>query len=283
MAMMEDVPHAVPETSLVVRTAQRYGIDPGKLLNTLKATAFKTEKPASTEQLMALLIVAERHRLDPFTRQIYAYPDRHGGIVPVVGVDGWLAIINMHPMFDGMETTWDNAEGSMTCTIWRKDRSHPIVVTEYLAECRRNTEPWKMIHRMMRHKATMQCARYAFGFSGIFDEEEADDIARGMVPRTVSPPTPAPSNAQRFQAAWGSTDIEDVPTDKLPPDVDQPRGDHTTEPTPPSLEAFAAQVERATDTFESEMIIEEAREFLNDEDIRELCALHARRFEGAEQ
>jgi hypothetical protein len=34
----------------------------------LKATAFKTEKPASTEQLMALLIVAERHRLDPFTK-----------------------------------------------------------------------------------------------------------------------------------------------------------------------------------------------------------------------
>jgi hypothetical protein len=55
----------------------------------------------------------------------------------VVGVDGWLRIINDAPACStACPPTWDDAEGSMTCTIWRKDRSHPIVVTEYLAECK---------------------------------------------------------------------------------------------------------------------------------------------------
>jgi len=164
--------------SLVERTAQRYGVDPDKMLSTLKATAFRSgDKPISNEQMMALLIVAERHGLDPFTKQIYAYPDKYGGIVPVVGVDGWIDIVQSHPQFDGMSFVWQGGtEANMTCTIWRKDRTHPTVVTEYLDECRRNTEPWKMARRMMRHKALIQCARVAFGFAGIHDEEEAADI-----------------------------------------------------------------------------------------------------------
>jgi len=29
---------------------------------------------------------------------------------------------------------------------------------------------------MLRHKALMQCARYAFGFSGIVDEDEVAEV-----------------------------------------------------------------------------------------------------------
>jgi hypothetical protein len=50
-------------------------------------------------------------------------------------------------------------------------------VTEYLAECRRNTPPWNQYtRRMLRHKAFMQCVRVAFGLGGIHDEDEARDI-----------------------------------------------------------------------------------------------------------
>jgi hypothetical protein len=61
----------------------------------------------------------------------------------------------------------------------------PVKVTEYLAECRRGTEPWKMEHRMLRHKALIQCSRVAFGFSGIVDDEEAVSL------RDVTPPPAA--------------------------------------------------------------------------------------------
>jgi hypothetical protein len=50
-----------------------------------------------------------------------------------------------------------------------------VEVTEYLAECRQGTDPWKKWPaRMLRHKAAIQAIRYAFGFSGIVDPDEAD-------------------------------------------------------------------------------------------------------------
>lgn len=186
-------------TSLVVRFGERYGLEPARVLDTLKATAFRTEKPISDHQMMALMIVAERHGLDPFTREIYAFPDsKGGGIVPVVSVDGWARIINEHPMLDGIEFRWDPTERAMTCVIYRKDRSHPIAVTEYLDECRRDTAPWRSHpRRMIRHKALIQCARLAFGFAGIYDEDEAARIAEAGAERIE----PQSTGAQRVRAS----------------------------------------------------------------------------------
>lgn len=166
---------APQRVSLLSKVAERYGVEPAKMMDTLKATAFKVKDSVATnEQMMALLIVADQYKLNPFTKEIYAFPDK-GGIVPVVGVDGWARIINEHPQFDGMSFDWDDA--SCTCTMHRKDRTHPVVVTEYMAECRRSTQPWQSHpKRMLRHKAMIQCARLAFGFAGIYEPDEAERI-----------------------------------------------------------------------------------------------------------
>jgi len=160
--------------TLTSKLAARLDIGDGSgMIDTLKATAFKGQ--VSDEQMMALLIVANQYGLNPWTKEIYAFPDRNNGIVPVVGVDGWSRIINSHAQFDGMDFSQD-AE-SCTCIIYRKDRGHPIKVTEYLAECKRDVAPWKSHpRRMLRHKAMIQCARLAFGFVGIFDQDEAERI-----------------------------------------------------------------------------------------------------------
>lgn len=110
---------------------------------------------------------------------------KQNGIVPVVGVDGWSRIINENQQFDGMDFEQDNE--SCTCRIYRKDRNHPICVTEWMDECRREpfktregreiTGPWQSHpKRMLRHKAMIQCARLAFGFAGIYDKDEAERI-----------------------------------------------------------------------------------------------------------
>jgi phage recombination protein Bet len=159
--------------SLLAKMAARFSVEPAKMLSTLKATAFKGD--VSNEQMMALLIVADQYGLNPWTREIYAFPDRQNGIVPVIGVDGWARIINSHAQFDGMDFAQDGE--SCTCIIYRKDRAHPVRVTEYLAECRRNVQPWQTHpRRMLRHKAMIQCARLAFGFVGVYDR--ADRRAR---------------------------------------------------------------------------------------------------------
>lgn len=153
------------------------GTDGGELLSVLKSTAFRGQ--VSDAQMTALLIVAQQYGLNPWTKEIYAFPDRQNGIVPVVGVDGWSRIINSHGQFDGMDFAQDDE--SCTCVIYRKDRAHPIKVTEWMAECRRDgVGPWKSHpRRMLRHKAMIQCARIAFGFVGIYDEDEAQRIIEG--------------------------------------------------------------------------------------------------------
>ena len=57
-----------------------------ELYSVLKATAFKGD--VSDAQLSALLIIANQYGLNPWTKEIYAFPDSRNGIVPVVGVDG---------------------------------------------------------------------------------------------------------------------------------------------------------------------------------------------------
>ena len=103
--------------SLIAKFAERFGVEPEKMMVTLKATAFKGD--VTNEQMMALLIVADQYSLNPWTKEIYAFPDK-GGIVPVVGVDGWSRIINQDPQFDGLEFEQD-AE-SCTCITYRKDQ-----------------------------------------------------------------------------------------------------------------------------------------------------------------
>lgn len=153
-----------------------------ELIATLKATAFKGSVQVSDAQMTALMVVATQYGLNPWTKEIFAFPDK-GGIVPVVGVDGWARIINTHPQFDGIEFEQDDE--SCTCVIYRKDRTRPTRVTEYMAECKRGTQPW-MSHpkRMLRHKATIQCARLAFGYGGIHDAEEAQQIVGTVNPDT---------------------------------------------------------------------------------------------------
>lgn len=180
------------KVSLVNKIAEKFSVDPSRFYDTLKATAFKQHDGSAptNEQMMALMIVADQYGLNPFTKEIYAFPDKKGGIVPVVGADGWIRIINDHNQLDGIEfvasdvtVTYDRAKPCpewIDCIIYRKDRAHPIKVREYLDETYRQAKyasPWQThTKRMLRHKALIQASRIAFGFSGIYDQDEAERI-----------------------------------------------------------------------------------------------------------
>jgi hypothetical protein len=85
-----------------------------------------------------------------------------------------------------------NDEGC-TCTIYRKDRAHPIRITEYMSECKRNVGPWQSHpKRMLRHKAMIQCARLAFGLVGAFDPDEAERIVDAPIELKTAPKAAKP-------------------------------------------------------------------------------------------
>ncbi|WP_387468239.1 phage recombination protein Bet [Photorhabdus sp. RM323S] len=171
--------------SLTGTLAEKLGmkVQEGELIETLKATAFRGN--ATEQQFVALLIVANQYNLNPWTKEIYAFPDKTAGIVPVVGVDGWARIINENKNFDGIEFEQDDE--SCTCKIYRKDRTHPTGVTEFMSECMRSTQPWQSHpKRMLRHKTMIQCARLAFGFAGIYDQDEAERITAGAATEVIN-------------------------------------------------------------------------------------------------
>lgn len=169
--------------------SERYSMDPGKLLDTIKATCIKGN--ATNEQVQAFLIVANRYGLDPFLKEIHAFASQGGGIVPIVGIDGWSKIANSTGKMNGVafEYTGSVTDGDLacTCSIRVKDYAEPVSVTEYLTECKKNSPPWNQWpRRMLRHRAFMQCARLAFGLGGIYDEDEAHDILDNTAPTVTT-------------------------------------------------------------------------------------------------
>ncbi len=214
--------------SLFDGMARHFGMDKRAFEATLKATIMPPN--ATNEQTAAFLLVCREHKLNPFTKEIYAFPSR-GGVQPMVSIDGWMKLINSHPDFDGMEFRDElDQEGNLiaiTAKIYRKGRTHPVTVTEYMAECRRNTDTWKQYPaRMLRHKAAIQAARYAFGFAGIYDPDEVERI-----------------NSANATATAGS-----LPPAKLMTDERKNRHDEAAEQYAASIEAIKTAIARFDET-----------------------------------
>lgn len=186
-------------TTALTEMATHLKVNEQELQNIVLNTVMPSGKNPTVEQFNVFIAVANEYKLNPLTKEIYAFPTKGGGIQPIVSIDGWLKIINSHPSFDGMafEDGFDDNGNlkSVTCKMFRTDRKHSVEVIEYLAECQGDTEdkyknktPWgKFPARMLRHKATIQCARYAFGFSGIIDPDEAERFEEaGVVEKEVA-------------------------------------------------------------------------------------------------
>lgn len=251
-------------TSIVVtqaiQLAEKFGIDSSsangqELINVLKNTCFKTSETVSDAQLSALLIVAAQYSLNPFTREIYAFPDKKSGIVPVVGVDGWSRIINQHAQLDGIEFRYSENRVNMPgakvsahewieCVITRKDRAQPVVIREYLEECYRPPfkgtnrsggeyevdGPWQSHpNRFLRHKSLIQCSRVAFGFTGIYDQDEGERIVDGTVIDNDTGNVTGETLVKPQRAKPKATDVQDVAAEEQPANKEQASADQPTD------------------------------------------------------
>ena len=190
------IEQAKARPSALEALAGKLNVSPGALTTTLKNTVFKG---ASNDEFVALVIVSNAYGLNPLLKEIFAFPAKGGGIIPVVSVDGWIRIINEHPQFDGIEfndiVDEDGKLYAIESVIYRRDRTRPIKVTEYMDECKGAGPAWqKTPKRMLRHRALIQGGRVAFGFSGIYVEDEAGVVGSvqqdgGDLAREVAPPT----------------------------------------------------------------------------------------------
>lgn len=253
---------------MLLSMAEKYGVDERQLFTIVKRTlippkkvrgqggAPDTYKEASDEEILGFLAVAHKYGLDPFTKEIGAFVARNGAIVPFVMIDGWINVVNNQPRYAGFtqQEHLDDRKNlyATTTTIRVKDPELPggfreVQKTEWLHECKRDSEPWKMEHRMLGHKSFMQCARYAFGLSGLYDQDEALDIVT-RIESEAEPTLDKPPVALSVAEVAGTgvaPPLPEKPPEKAPPPPASPES-KVTGTSPPATPA-PSQPEHKTD------------------------------------
>lgn len=132
--------------------------------------------------------------LNPFKKEVWFiktkdYTNRNGELVPgkvqlMTGINGYLAIANRHPQFDGMETqvVRDDKGGIIkaVCRVYRKDRSHPSTAEAFFNEYYQknfsgkpgiwDTKPTIMISKVAKSIALREA--FPQELNGLYTEEE---------------------------------------------------------------------------------------------------------------
>ena len=146
----------------LANAAATVGIDEAELQAWID---LQIEVPAKT--ILNLLRSMQSLHLDPLCEEIgfTQYDDGHWQVF--ITIEGCSKLLNQHPQFNGLvfnqaDTLIDGVPEWIECAIYRKDRTVPTTVREYLTEVRGENEIWrKMPRRMLRHRALQQCVRLA--------------------------------------------------------------------------------------------------------------------------
>lgn len=214
----------VHRDSLSALTDQLGLTDPQEVYNIIATTVMPGK--SSYEQLGAFCLVASTYHLNPLVREIFAFPNKQGGITPMVSIDGWLKLLNNNPDFDGLEHVYgkDDDDSWVECRIFSKSRpNHPTVAREFLSENMMKSSPvWQQRpKRMLKHRATIQAIRYFGGYSGLADMEEMQEM-RDVTPKAKenswlgkgeandAPTPPEPTAKKEEKKAAKAADVVEV-------------------------------------------------------------------------
>ena len=193
-----------PGTALVIQrhktitesTSAFLGVDPAKVFDLLRGvwtvTAGKT--PLSNQELMVGMALVSRYELDPFAREIYVTRDNKGKLMVVVGVDGWIRVLNRTPGYDGFEQelVMDGDDIKEVVTrIYSKDRSHPASYRAFATDYAKlgGFMLAKIPGHMLRIFSLKHAARLFTPLGCVVTEEEAEWMA-------AAPPEPVNSLAE---------------------------------------------------------------------------------------
>jgi len=144
-------------------------------IKTLKETV---AKGATDAEFAMFAGIAQSTGLNPFKREIWFIKTQNGQVQMMTGVNGYYAIANSHPQFDGLEVETIEESGKLVKVIakaYRKDRSRPTVAEAYFSEYAKQYGNWKTMPRLMLSKCAESLAlRKAFPqeLGGLYTKEE---------------------------------------------------------------------------------------------------------------
>lgn len=209
------------------------------------------------EDIFTFLIQCKNLGLNPLLKQIYGFVSR-GKLAIVVSIEGWNAIANRSPQFDGCSfefgpfTTRELSYNKITynrgtkttnnvtvkrsvadwvkCIVYRKDRAHPIVITTFFDEAYTGSEPWAtMPMTMLQNRAFVNSVRKAFNVSAYseddrfinFDTPAAEPLNANAVEIT-EPTEPVSVPAPAPELPENNSILGQILPDASTPDMDIP-------------------------------------------------------------
>lgn len=149
--------------------------DEPKTLALLKTTVAQ----GATDAEFAMFIeYAKSTGLNPFKKELWFIKGKDGRIQMMTGINGFYAIANKHPQFDGLEVDVFPAEGKPVKAVarcYRKDRSRPMVAEACFQEYGKSYGNWTTMPRVMIAKCAESMAlRKSFPqeLNGLYTQEE---------------------------------------------------------------------------------------------------------------
>ena len=200
------------ETALITTqggAVNRY--DQAEIIAAIKQTVCRG---ASDAQLRMFIEVCKSTGLNPWLKEIWFVAEK--GII-MAARDGYLRVANENPAFDGMDTKVERDERGVpikaVCTVWRKDRNHPISCEAYYNEYNKNSPVWKQYPSAMISKvAEVLALKRSFAINGVVSEEEVGYEAQ-KTPQEVAQERIAQLQAARREGIVVDADpVVDAPT-----------------------------------------------------------------------
>jgi len=154
--------------------AHTLGVAPERMFDLLNNvwSVSKGRPPLTRHEMFQGVSMIARYRLDPIAREIYVTRDNKDRLITVIGIDGWVKILDRTEHYDGFEQDLEFAEDpksptgqklvAVTTTIYSKQRSHPVTYKAYaweyanLAGFMHDKIPWHMLRLFsLRHAARL--------------------------------------------------------------------------------------------------------------------------------
>lgn len=145
---------------------------------------------ATDAEFALFLEYCKSTKLNPFKKEVWFIKGKDGRIQMMTGINGFYAIANDHPQFDGLEVDVLPAEGKPIKAVarcYRKDRSRPMVAEAYFQEYGKTYGNWTTMPRVMISKcAESMVLRKSFPqeLNGLYTTEEMPEEFQG---RTEQP------------------------------------------------------------------------------------------------
>lgn len=116
---------------------------------------------ATDAEFAMFLEYCKSTKLNPFKKEVWFIKGKDGRIQMMTGINGFYAIANDHPQFDGLEVDVFPAEGKPIKAVarcYRKDRSRPMVAEAYFQEYGKTYGNWTTMPRVMISKCAESMA-----------------------------------------------------------------------------------------------------------------------------